>query len=134
MCRAALVFLFATFVSLAAFGASPPAAKGPTPEHWRYAYFNGDWWYWLPENRWVYWRNGQWNEFLSPTAGVSQGAGAARRAGPRGIQTEVGPFYGHAESSIDYGPSRHDEIGPFYGHALPRDVFGPLGSRPRVRP
>ena len=59
MCRAALMFLFASFVSLAAFGASPPAAKSPNEDHWRYAYFNGDWWYWLPENRWVYWRNGQ---------------------------------------------------------------------------
>jgi hypothetical protein len=134
MCRAVLAFLLAGFVGLAAFGASPPAVKGPTRDHWRYTHFNGDWWYWLPQNRWVYWRNGQWNDFPLPAADAIPGAAAIRQADPTGTQTEVGPFYGHAESLIDYGPSRAEEIGPFYGHALPGEVFGSRGPRSRTGP
>ena len=135
MRRAVLVLLLAGFVSLTAFGASPQAAKGSSQEQWRYVFFNGDWWYWLPESRWVYWRNGQWNDFVPPTASADRGSAPIRRVGPPATQSdEIRPFYGHAESSIDYGPSRAEEIGPFYGHALPADVFGWRGSRPRNRP
>ena len=30
---------------------------------WRFARHNNEWWYYGPENRWMYHRNGQWNEF-----------------------------------------------------------------------
>ncbi len=139
MRRAVLVLLFAGFVSLTAFGASPQAAKGPSQDQWRYVLFNGEWWYWLPESRWVYWRNGRWNDFVPPAAGADRASAAVARgrvgpatADPGTTQSEIRPFYGHAGSAIDYGPSREEDIGPFYGHALPRDVFG-SGAVPRFR-
>lgn len=30
---------------------------------WRFAHHNNEWWYYSPDNRWMYHRNGQWNEF-----------------------------------------------------------------------
>lgn len=30
---------------------------------WRFARHNNEWWYYGPENRWMYHRNGQWNQF-----------------------------------------------------------------------
>lgn len=30
---------------------------------WRFARHNNEWWYYSPEDRWMYHRNGQWNEF-----------------------------------------------------------------------
>ena len=30
---------------------------------WRFARHNNEWWYYSPENRWMYHRNGEWNEF-----------------------------------------------------------------------
>ena len=30
---------------------------------WRFARHNNEWWYYGPENRWMYHRNDQWNEF-----------------------------------------------------------------------
>ena len=30
---------------------------------WRFARHNNEWWYYSPENRWMYHRNGDWNEF-----------------------------------------------------------------------
>ena len=32
-------------------------------EQWRFAFHKGEWWYWLPENRWVYWRDNRWNDY-----------------------------------------------------------------------
>ena len=34
-------------------------AKGD-PDRWRFRYFEGNWWYWLPAKRWVYWTNDHW--------------------------------------------------------------------------
>jgi len=34
---------------------------------WRYKFHNGTWWYWLPENRWVYWNNGSWANYDAAT-------------------------------------------------------------------
>ena len=36
---------------------------GPTPRSWRYTFHNGEWWYWLPTSRWVYWRDNRWNAY-----------------------------------------------------------------------
>lgn len=30
---------------------------------WRFAHHNNEWWYYSPDSRWMYHRNGQWNEF-----------------------------------------------------------------------
>lgn len=30
---------------------------------WRFARHNNEWWYYTPESRWMYHRNGDWNEF-----------------------------------------------------------------------
>jgi hypothetical protein len=46
-----------------AAGNAPANAKGPSadgPDKWRYRWHEGLWWYWLPENRWVYWHDGKW--------------------------------------------------------------------------
>ena len=42
-----------------------PAATDATL--WRYRYQDGVWWYWLPSNRWVYWSNGRWVDYVAPT-------------------------------------------------------------------
>lgn len=39
------------------------AAEQRRDARWRFARHNNEWWYYGPENRWMYHRNGQWNEF-----------------------------------------------------------------------
>ena len=39
------------------------AAEQRRDARWRFARHNGEWWYYSPENRWMYHRNGDWNEF-----------------------------------------------------------------------
>lgn len=51
-------------------GTAPAANQGELPPHlapttqsenqWRFKNYNGRWWYWLPEETWVYWQDGRW--------------------------------------------------------------------------
>jgi hypothetical protein len=121
---------------LSGFGLLPLPAwvqqgQAAAPEQWRYVSHNGEWWYWLPQNRWVYWRNEKWNDY-SPQSFVAKGSpvavgqstlvASANRAA--GDQNEVGPFYGHSLSTWGSSPAADMEVGPLYGHALPSQVFG----------
>jgi hypothetical protein len=33
------------------------------PNDWRFSYYNGEWWYWLPNNSWVFYRDNRWNPY-----------------------------------------------------------------------
>jgi hypothetical protein len=112
----------------------PDAKKSPDANAWRYRWHGGQWWYWLPENRWVYWENNRWNDYAAPAVVQDRApaSAAGRRGSPGRDPEEVRPFYGHAQSDIYYEPSRQEEIGPFYGNALPREVFG-SPTPPRFR-
>jgi hypothetical protein len=37
--------------------------SGRGRDSWRYRYDNGAWWYWLPNNRWMYYDNGAWQDY-----------------------------------------------------------------------
>jgi len=36
-----------------------PVAFARAPD-WRYRFYRGEWWYWMPANYWTYYRNGNW--------------------------------------------------------------------------
>jgi hypothetical protein len=100
-------------------------------DRWRYTFHNGEWWYWLPAARWVYWRNNQWNDYnpRTYTGPVAYEVGYGQTwSGDDRTTTNSNdrPFYGHAESGLDRRTGEpNNEVGPFYGHALPSEVFGP---------
>lgn len=95
---------------------------------WRYVRHGGQWWYWLPEKRWIYWQGDRWNNYVEATAAVNDASPSPQAGRPVrlaiGDRDEVQPYYEHAQSRPYGGPSRQEEIGPYYGNALPRDVFG----------
>lgn len=37
-------------------------------EEWRYKQHNGTWWYWMPENYWMVYRNNAWTRFETAPA------------------------------------------------------------------
>ncbi len=123
-------------------GQKSAASQSQAQERWRYKYYNGEWWYWLPANRWVYWRGTRWNNydpktFTRPRSVVvsPNGPGVAGYAGPTIGDSDVRPFYGHAESALDRRVlTPNAEVGPFYGHALPSEVFGGWRARRSVGP
>ncbi len=103
-------------------------------EPWRYTFHNGEWWYWLPTNQWVFWRDNRWNDYNPQTyvypqsgvapcyAGQTAFVGYGMSSGSAG-DSDNRPFYGHALSSIDRRTlESSSETGPFYGHTLPGAV------------
>ncbi|MGA2066493.1 MAG: hypothetical protein ABSG86_16070 [Thermoguttaceae bacterium] len=81
---ALVVGLIATALSAGAVSAADPQATvvapaptaagvtapspAPSPDSWRYKFYNGNWWYWTPDNRWLCYVNGQW--VIPPAAPV----------------------------------------------------------------
>jgi hypothetical protein len=153
-----MALLLAAAGLLAVAQAGLPAVNGAEPkakqnnqkqddQQWRFTFHNGEWWYWLPENRWVYWRDNRWNDYNPQTFTYRNNGGAAFVpagqvvTGYSGYATqtvpneEIRPYYGHAESQLDRRSlQQNEETGPFYGHALPNEVFGPWRSRNANRP
>jgi hypothetical protein len=116
--------------------------QGQGQDQWRYARHNGEWWYWLPANRWVYWRDSRWNTYDPKTFTYPNATGVVATSrngstdGSRAASnSDIRPFYGHAESNLDRRPlEANNEVGPFYGHALPSEVFGGWRARRSIRP
>jgi hypothetical protein len=110
----------------ATLAASPQAAASPDQNTWRYVWHSGEWWYWLPQEKWVYWRNNQWNDY-DPAFATNAGQGVNRSYGGSSAtgaaNSDIRPFYGHADSQWGFGDAgaRNSRIRPFYGHALPQE-------------
>ncbi len=43
-----------------------PPEISPSAEKWRYVYYGGRWWYRQPTNRWSYWTEGHWVDYVVP--------------------------------------------------------------------
>jgi hypothetical protein len=144
MLTVAVAFFAVAQCGLSAAQAAEQLAKQEqqAQDQWRFTFHNGEWWYWLPANRWVYWRDNRWNDYDPQTFAYSSGARmvpAGRIVSSDSGQTElngdVRPFYGHAQGQLDRRPlERNGEVGPFYGHTIPSEVFGPGRARRDVRP
>jgi hypothetical protein len=105
-------------------------------DQWRYTFRNGEWWYWLPANRWVYWRDNQWNDYNPKTFVAASSAGVVavgpNSSSPAG-NSDTLPFYGRVIGDLDRRPQQpNNEVGPFYGNPLPTERFS--GSRRGIRP
>lgn len=47
-------------------GQDTTTAASPSGDQWRYVWQNNTWWYYLPNEQWVYWANDQWNNYVPP--------------------------------------------------------------------
>jgi hypothetical protein len=56
---------------------------------WRFARHNGEWWYYSPENHWMYHRNGDWNEFAEDRFQPLPQQGQRYAMGYRGVDPAV---------------------------------------------
>jgi hypothetical protein len=97
------------------------------------------WWYWMPEGRWVYWRNNQWNDYSTSanciTTGASASAGSNKGQNAGGFilsgferateESSHGCLPSAITPSATYGPTQtyqqnasDSAIGPIYGHGV----------------
>ena len=65
-------------------GATLQAGDLARDARWRFAQHNGEWWYYSPENAWMYHRDGQWNTFAQDSFQPNPAAGQYS-AGYRGM-------------------------------------------------
>ncbi len=59
----------------------------PAGEQWRYRWHNGQWWYWMPSNRWVFWNGYSWLPYQGVAEGGTRytaGYGGGRMSGTTG--------------------------------------------------
>jgi hypothetical protein len=83
------------------------------PDQWRYTLDNGRWWYWTPENSWMYYDGSQWTNYQQPAAGAA-------------VTTGVVPYTSY------YGGYNAPSYGYGYGYGYP-NYGGYLWVGPRIR-
>jgi hypothetical protein len=107
-------------VAIAAPATADAGAAAPSPaanaDSSRYQFYNGYWWYWTKDNRWVCYMNGQW---VSPSPAAQ--AGPPVQAAPP-MQASV-PVYQYQYNVVPqpyYGPYPYgyDYPYPYYGGGL----------------
>ena len=86
----------------------------------RYKFYNGYWWYWLPDNRWLCYMNGQW---VSP--------GTPVQASPpvqASVPAYVYPNYAVPQSYYDPYPYGYAYPYPYYGGGISFGFGGVYGG------
>ena len=114
----------AVAILLGVLGSSALSAAEQRGDSWRFRYWNSQWWYWMPEERWVYWQNSRWHDY--PPNGQAQVVctlcGFTEASGQSADATAVPdtrPSYKYAEPSRAYqGDAGQSRIGPLYGKSL----------------
>jgi hypothetical protein len=103
--------------------ANVAVAASPSGDQWRYRWHNGNWWYWTPENRWVY-RNGNgWTNYEpaitfapnpiyapQPAYGYYGSNPYGYYSSPYGYSTGYGSYYNYSPAYRGggyYGPGRY---------------------------
>jgi hypothetical protein len=101
---------------------SQPAVTAAADENWRFRNYNGTWWYWMPSNRWVYWSNGAWVDFVPTTQPSTV------------VYRSVAPAYSYAPSynyvspySFGY-PSYYSSYGYYPRYGYGGGYYGGLGA------
>jgi|GEM_PF-6907883 len=88
---------------------------------WRFKYYNGRWWYWMPDETWVYWQDGRWLHYdpssFTPAATQPQLAASTPARGNSGYRT--------------FSRGRGNT---YYGNSSNRPVFVPMLGYPGISP
>jgi hypothetical protein len=101
--------------------AGPTEASGKADD-WRYRWHRGQWWYWLPSERWVIWSEGSWQPYV-PGAETARRPSTTRRSYSQ--NQRVDRQYGA------WGPVRYDGFGqPQYPYSRRKTGMRQLGAVP----
>jgi hypothetical protein len=107
------------------------SSENPNDNRWRYRHYNGEWWYWMPGNYWMYHRGDQWNRYDASTFQ------------PLPVVVQSTPTFNDGYSYRNYGPGYYGrgDYGPGYGYGYGRGYgngqygygsgyrgYGPYGS------
>jgi hypothetical protein len=99
-------------------GANAGVAANQSGDQWRYRWHNNNWWYWTPENRWVYRNGNEWTNYepavtavpdasysSQPAYGYYQSSPNGYYSAPYRYSTGYGGYYGPVyQGGGYYGP------------------------------
>ncbi len=109
-------------------GAVDPGPEiSPSADKWRYVQKDGTWWYYTPEKRWLYWKEGRWVEL---TAAPSTPAVASVPApAPAQVYQPYAPAQVYAVPQPGYYvyPRPYPYYAPVYPAPGPNLIFGGVG-------
>jgi hypothetical protein len=89
-------------------------------ESWRYRRHDGQWWYWLPSEKWVYWTGDRWKAYEPLATSQSR---AARQSGGSSYPADQG----------NWGPVRYNRYGqPQYPYSQRKSGLRQLGPVPAM--
>jgi hypothetical protein len=109
------------------------ADRNSDPNRWRFVLHNGEWWYWMPGDYWMYYRDNNWNRF-DPYAYQT---GSRYRTGYRGTvnfnnSTNPDEVYFYDENGRryrrDYSPDRRFLRDPNAGAQMGSAIGGAAGG------
>jgi hypothetical protein len=78
---------------------------GYAAEDWRRVFHHGRWWFWTPNNTWMYFRDGHWNDFPQVATASDRGASSDYGVGYRGPNSATGSFAGRSSASTQPQPA-----------------------------
>ncbi len=93
-------------------GATLNAGDQGRDARWRFAQHNGDWWYYTPENSWMYQRDGQWNQFAQDSFQPNAQFSGQVAAGYRGVEGQDQGQYDQGQyDQGQYDQGQYDQSG-----------------------
>ena len=107
--------------------------RNSDPNRWRFVLHNGEWWYWMPGDYWMYYRDNNWSRF-DPYAYQPS---SRYRTGYRGMvnynnpnNSEEGYFYDETGRRYrrDYSPDRRSLRDPNAGAQMGSAIGGAAGG------
>jgi hypothetical protein len=89
-------------------GKSIELPAGYPPDEWRLMFHRGHWWFWTPSERWLYFRNGSWNQYpLSPRIATRESTEDPHAVGFRGnLDSQGAPEVASPDIRNDEVPMR----------------------------
>lgn len=107
--------------------ASPPG------ESWRYRRHNGQWWYWLPSEKWVVWTGDRWTAYKAQTYSAYRAARPQRSSSYPADQGNWGPvrYNGYGQPQYPYSQRKSGlrQLGPVPAMGGVRSLPGWGGER-----
>jgi hypothetical protein len=101
-------------------GANLSAADASRDARWRFQQHNGEWWYYTPQNQWMYHRDGRWNDFAQDSFQPNPAFAGEYGTGYRGM--EQGQYADQGVAQQGYVDQGYQYQGPAY--TLHRDSYG----------
>lgn len=98
--------------------AAPPSDRNA---RWRFVRHNGEWWYWTPENHWMYHRDSQWSRYNPDTYVRVTPQNRRYATGYRG--PVEGRYYYDSYGRRYYDDGRTDSYDPYGRRAYREGVY-----------